>query len=901
MENILPNYSVEQERIILSLENNNVIVDSVAGSGKTTTILHIAQYNLSKNILLLTYNARLKVETRERVKKYEIKNVETHSYHSFCKKYYNENCITDFEILQILNQKMNIKKVKNYDIIILDESQDINKSYYELICKIYKDNKNERCKLCILGDKKQSIYAFNGSDERYILFGDKIFNYNNIEWDKQKLSNSFRITFEMSEFINKCMLNEEIIKSNKVSNKKPRYIICDTFENEPYEEVEYYLKMGYLPEDIFIIAPSIKSINSPIRKLENKIKVNKNNDINVYVPNSDEEKLDEDVIKNKLVFTTIHQVKGLERKVVILFNFDDSYYKFYNKNSNPFVCSNELYVATTRAIEHLTLLHHNSSDYLPFLNKNNISKYCDYLQFENLRINPNKNEKKISTSVTELMKNLQVEIIEDCLKYVSTDIKKPKSKKINIPIKIKEDRCFENVAELNGIAIPSFFEYKLKGQTTILNELTKNYETNNTSFSDNTEENINNNIEINEETILKISARWNSYKTGFLYKIYQIKKYNWLSKENLEKAIERLKSLNISKDARFEQNLKTELANREIIGYIDCIDNNNIYEFKCVDKLEKEHFLQLSIYMYLNEINIDKLNIDKIKYKINNDLLNLYNEYKNIIDKIKNINNLLLNNYNLKVVNSIIESIDERITKYTNENIKINKKIEKLKSEKDKSNVTKKIEKEENELKYNNLRIIQKKENKKLLEESNEIFIIIKNQKNIYNDIETYYEKLCEEYDKDNNEYIFYKKKEEYNCKEYYEEEIKKHEERLKYLQENIQDKNNKLNILKQSNILIFSKKRENPMENLNVIFEEYDKDNNKYIIYEKKIETDIINNYYLYNILTDELIEIKSDMTKLKTMIDYLIKKKYFDTNIITDNKFLENCSLIYEKYIVK
>ena len=52
----LPEISSEQNNIIEQLSlNNNVVVDSVAGSGKTTSNLHIALHFNHKNILLLTY------------------------------------------------------------------------------------------------------------------------------------------------------------------------------------------------------------------------------------------------------------------------------------------------------------------------------------------------------------------------------------------------------------------------------------------------------------------------------------------------------------------------------------------------------------------------------------------------------------------------------------------------------------------------------------------------------------------------------------------------------------------------------------------------------------------------------------------------------------------------------
>ena len=138
---ILPVISNEQNNIITLLKDNkNIVVDSVAGSGKTTTNLYIAKSFSKLKLLLLTYNAKLKIETREKIKNHEIENLETHSYHSFCVKYYDNKAFTDYEIKNILKKKNKLLIKINYDIIILDEAQDITNMYYELICKIYKDN-----------------------------------------------------------------------------------------------------------------------------------------------------------------------------------------------------------------------------------------------------------------------------------------------------------------------------------------------------------------------------------------------------------------------------------------------------------------------------------------------------------------------------------------------------------------------------------------------------------------------------------------------------------------------------------------------------------------------------------------------------------------------------------------
>jgi superfamily I DNA/RNA helicase len=385
----LPTISPEQNDIIKQIElNNNVVIDSVAGSGKTTCNLHIAKHFNNMNILLLTYNAKLKLETREKVFNLNIDNIEVHSYHSFCVKYYDKLCFTDTIINNIIKHKQSPLKQFKYDLIVLDEAQDITSLYYELVCKIYKDN-NNNVKICIFGDKKQSIFDFNKADSRYITFATQLFNFNNYKWIKCNLSVSFRITKEMSLFINKCLLKENWITSNKISNNKPRYIICDCFNNynnfnnfRTFEEVEYYLNLGYKPSDIFILAPSLKSLKTPARSLENKIKTDLPH-VMVYVPVSDEETLDAELLQNKLVFSTFHQTKGLERKVVIVFNFDSSYFEYYKKNANPNICPNELYVATTRGIDHLTVFHHSDNNYLKFIDIDNLSKYC-YFEYSKI-------------------------------------------------------------------------------------------------------------------------------------------------------------------------------------------------------------------------------------------------------------------------------------------------------------------------------------------------------------------------------------------------------------------------------------------------------------------------------------------------------------------------------------
>ena len=851
----LPEISIEQNNIIQHLSlNNNVVVDSVAGSGKTTCNLHIAKHFNDMNILLLTYNSKLKLETREKAKNLGICNIEVHSYHSFCVKYYDNKCFTDTTINKIIKNKNTLLKKIYFDLIVLDEAQDITSLYYELVCKIYKDNEKINTKICIFGDKKQSIFDFNKADQRFIEYAQDLFNFNSNNWIRCNLPVSFRITYEMSLFINKCLLKEERIISNKISNNKPRYIICDCFgdklgsSSRTFQEVKYYFKLGYKPNDIFILAPSIKSGNSPVRQLENKIKREMPN-VMVYVPTNDDEKLDEELLEGKIIFSTFHQTKGLERKVVIIFNFDNSYFEFYKKDANPYICSNELYVATTRGIEHLTLFHHYQNEYLHFIDKTNIKLYC-YIEETKMFIkSKNQPLKNIDTSNTDIIKFLPQNIIDKCFNELEI-IQNSKYiiNKINIPLKISNDETTESISEITGIAIPSMFELKLKNKISIYESLIKeNFEKtiihtkNNRSLFqlDNTpkqkKHNINHiNIQnLTSEELLYLSNCWNTLKNGYLFKLYQITNYDWLKEKKLNECINRLTELNISKNSLFEYRLEIEnekeLLNRKLIGFIDCIDKdkNIVYEFKCVQKLEKEHYLQLALYMYMYEL-------EKIKH-----ITQITDEFNRSKDKL-------------------VSEINE-INKLNADYLYIREQIIKKISDNDNSLIfyeNNMIYKETNQ--YSVGDIIKYK---LLNEEIGTIIKIyktngkikVKNSDNKNIDIPKSFILSVKMYDM---EKIYHIKNDSDGLKNYLTEV------------NNLIDENNKKLI------------------KINNKFEDEIK------LYNRKTE------YVLFNILTNEYFNIKCEFEKLKKMVEYLIYSKYINDKPITNEDFIKFNKNIYKLY---
>jgi len=684
----LPIISSYQKNAISELKTNNIIIDSVAGCGKTTTNMFIGKIFNTSNILLLTYNSKLKLETREKVKMYGISNIEIHSYHSFCVKNYDHKCFTDEKIIHVLENNQPPFNGFDYDIIILDEAQDINPTLYNLICKIYKDNKNNS-KLCVLGDKNQSIYDFNFADSRYITFADIIFNFNKLRWSKCTLPFSFRITHEMAEFINNCMMDKPRIYSKKISDDKPDYIYCNIFDLCHY--IKPYLKNfggKYDYNDIFVLAASVKKsrnpyFETPVRKLANKLS---EKNIPIFVPSSDEEKLDESILNDKIVFSTFHQAKGLERKLVFVIGFDDSYFELFNKSEkvNRKICPNVLYVATTRASEKLVLFHADSKKSLPFVNDFNIQIYCNVI---NHISDIKKEKKKIKESkpigVTQLIKHLpETKVMKWVLQVKFKNIKRIKSK-INIPNKTEQyDGRYETVSEITGTIIPAYYEYRLTNKMTIFNEsnkkeikkiykkcqdIKKNEEYKNTEkymdfmivggdvsddyeSDDEMEEFIPPDIEnihlpnAKISDLLYIANLYDAQKTGFIFKPIQMKYYNWLSEDNLQKCFKRLKKLKIDSFSKHEVKLSysNELFNEyyisEIVGYIDCIQNNKLYEFKCTSELNNEHRLQLMVYMWLFEHYKIENNITELtKYYLYNILTDEMYELQSDINELDKI------------------------------------------------------------------------------------------------------------------------------------------------------------------------------------------------------------------------------------------------------------------------
>lgn len=619
--------SIEQQKIIdLVSGGYNVSIDAVAGSGKTTTSLYIGINNPNKSILLLTYNAKLKLETRQKIEQLNLKNMEIHSYHSFCVKYFNNKAYTDSGIISFL--KKNDIKTQNrafcYDIVIIDESQDMTPLYYEVVQHILIRHKIQP-QIIVMGDQKQSIYAFNKADSRFLRLCQQIYPPSH-EWKSAQLNTSYRLTNQMTQFINQCCNGSLPMKSIK-SGPAVRYVICDTFGYQPIREIDRILKQGIKCDDIFILSPSVRSPNSPVRKLANYL-TRKN--IPIYVPTTDEEKLDSDVLTGKIVFSSFHQAKGLERSVVLVYNIDHSYFTFYatdiprqDYNQIP----NTVYVALTRAKSQLIIFHDHKQKYMDCINRYLLSQYAqlDVHESLNLKFNDDKPMKTTKISVTDLVKFVPVEVIEQCISYLTIKTINPKEIPLDLPIKTKQNELYENVSEITGTSIPSYFEYATSGKMTIYDYLSQHKMDEIMDFI-NDQPNKPNRCLLGDddecddrykqwykdiigdhntcENLLKLSTEWICESSGYQFKKKQIKNYDWLNPEILQLSINRLDKLfptDTHNNLQFEKSLVERYGRYCIVGFADIYNtkSNQLYELKVVNEINHSHMLQVAIYCWL--------------------------------------------------------------------------------------------------------------------------------------------------------------------------------------------------------------------------------------------------------------------------------------------------------------
>lgn len=648
--------SGEQENILKNIiEGKHVIVDAVAGSGKSTVVLSIAAKMKSKKILQMTYNSMLRLEVKEKVEKLRINNLKVHTFHSLAVRYYSEDAITDTGLRIILmNDLPPSSPISIIDLIVIDEAQDMTVLYFLFIIKFLRDMKTQ-VQIMILGDYMQGLYDFKGADIRFLTMASEIWQKCPYlipsNFVKCTMKMSYRITNQMCSFINTVMLGEPRLEACR-DGDKVKYIRNSrtNIEKMVIFEVTKLLENGAEPSDIFILGASVKGINSNIRKMENVLALQ---GIPCHVPMFDAEKIDEKVIGGKVVFSSFHSVKGRQRKYVFVVGFDNGYMEFYARNLPKDKCPNTLYVAPTRASEKLFLLesdnfttdrpleflklgHHDmmKQDYIHFKGQ---PRSVFYTKPEETK--SNEIHAKHYITPTELIKFVAESVLDRISPIIEKIYKREdigEHSEIQIPNIIKTKKGYEEVSDLTGIALQSMYydyiSYKFNREDdeeipNILYDLIQNHidelKTNEHYYLREIVNEINENMSSISD-YLYLANVLIALQEKLYFKLKQIDKteYTWLTAKMVAQCNKRLentigkecenkkpkieKVIIQQKDDEAHQTIdEFLLSNMEtttkfrFTARVDLITEDSLWENKCTSSLSLDHKLQLVIYAWL--------------------------------------------------------------------------------------------------------------------------------------------------------------------------------------------------------------------------------------------------------------------------------------------------------------
>jgi len=623
--------SNEQQAVVDAIGNYNVIVDSVAGCGKTSTSLGICVKYPTSKVLIVTYNTKLRKETVARVERLNIGNVEIHTYHSLCTKYYMLSP-TDVVMNKVcVNNMPPSREVPEFNIIILDESQDVDSICFTFIIKFMHDN----CKqpgIAVFGDINQSIYGFKGSDYRYLTEAQKIYSrISNREWCQLHIHESFRVTKPIADFVNTQLLNNNRINSKKIG-ANVRYIFYDAFSRKGIiKQLGQTIRSNnWKPNEIFILSYSIRSQNksSPVKILENQLVFE---GFPCYVPIDDDSELDENVMRDKITFSSFHQAKGRERKVVFLLGFDERTYRFYVEEKKSPISSiiNTYYVGLTRAMENLFILHHHKNGMFPTVNADALASCCDIIsdkKYDFVEDAEVKNRMP-NRGVKDILRFFTLDFTTDLLTHLKVE-KVPLNKSVtNVrPYAVgaigKENKQqYEAISDLYGVAITLFNEIKHDKDIPVgVKNITNKYDFKLEDVLPYLNfESVEETVEINRQRVSHFAYKYkdtnafdfqkllllcnfiDSLRSGYISRWKQLTDYSFVDGPAITLSSDIIDEI-VHTERIYEHKMCVIVDPLlKLTGFIDILApvTNTIYEIKFTPETKPEHLFQLAIYGYM--------------------------------------------------------------------------------------------------------------------------------------------------------------------------------------------------------------------------------------------------------------------------------------------------------------
>ena len=370
--------SPEQVAVVDAIRGRkNVLPIAKAGSGKSSTALAAAAaFHLAHQearTLIITYNTRLKVETRERLASYQMSAfVEAHSYHATAGRFFSipSGLKADDSLIQAAIEAK-LKRPLDFGLIVIDEAQDMNPLYSRFVVSLL-EKMSKPPTMLVIGDPFQRIFGFNGATCEYLVrpaahFGPLLYEGS---FTTLHLSICWRISHEMAAWINEHLDPTNLrhtypawyeehgaqveawwgkgIRANPARMPAPgsvKVIKGRKTKQAVFEASKMFADFG--SDQVALLAYSLKGRD--VRAIVNRLGAQPGDDWAVLkgaCPGRD-------VLKGKRLASTVHRMKGLERKGTLVCGMGawiESYYPL-----SPIDHFNVWYVACTRATDRMVV------------------------------------------------------------------------------------------------------------------------------------------------------------------------------------------------------------------------------------------------------------------------------------------------------------------------------------------------------------------------------------------------------------------------------------------------------------------------------------------------------------------------------------------------------------------
>lgn len=543
------NLSTEQQELIrLAKQGRNVLVDACIGSGKTTTIQVLCNEFPYKKILYLTYNKLLKTDAQSKIKN---RNVHVQNYHGFAYGALYHQGITCgvSELIQVFNREKPC--IKNYDMLVLDEYQDLEQELAEMLW--YIKERNPYMQIIAVGDMKQKIY-------------------NKTTLNVPNFINNFLGNYEMLSFTKCFRLSENIAaKLGRVWEKKITGVNrnCEV-QHMDIEQVEKFLS-SQNPSDILCLGARTGDMSKVLNYLEEHYK-DKFNKKTVYASIKDEDRGTTQPSSQTAIFTTFDSSKGLERPICVVFDFTYDYWSL--RSGKPLtdykILRNIFCVAASRGKEKIIFVR--TEDKEPLTEKDLSTPFGEEKEFSK------------PFYISDMFDFKYKEDVEVCYSFLST--KKFVNKNDMNEIKIENMDSLIDLSPCIGIFEEAnyFKDYNIDEQIRYAISKSERF------FP-----------EIKDEPTMQDKVLYLTMcETTYDRYVKQVKT-PFISEEQAEYLSRRIRQL-LTPYEIVQGDCEIEFEDRygmphNIIGRFDVLKNDIVYELKYVSELEHTHFLQAACYL----------------------------------------------------------------------------------------------------------------------------------------------------------------------------------------------------------------------------------------------------------------------------------------------------------------